>query len=127
MLPATALTVMTLEFADARKIIDLGVPIALGTDLNPNCWVENMQFVITLAVYFLKLTPAEAISAATINAAHAIGRANEIGSIEKGKKADIVVMDIPNHMFLGYTFGSNLVKYVIKNGKIVVSEGRILR
>ncbi len=126
LLPATSMVLMKMKFANARKMIDIGVPIALGTDLNPNCWVENMQFVMTLAVYFMGLTPAEVISASTINAAHAIGLGEEIGSIERGKRADIVIMDIPNHMFVGYMFGTNLVDYVIKNGKIVVEEGRIM-
>ncbi len=127
LLPATSMTLMSMKFADARKMIDLGVPVALATDLNPNCWVENMQLVITLAVYFLRMTPAEAISAATINAAHALGLGREIGSIEPGKKADIIIMNIPNHMFVGYKFGSNLVEYVIKNGRIIVEGGEIVK
>ncbi|MEX0569316.1 MAG: imidazolonepropionase [Candidatus Njordarchaeota archaeon] len=126
LLPATSLVLMKMKFANAREMINLGVPVALATDLNPNCWVENMQFIITLAVYFLKLTPAEAISAATINAAHAIGKAKEIGSIEKGKKANIIVMDVPNHMFVGYLFGCNLVRDVIVDGKIVVKDRKLL-
>lgn len=125
LLPATSMVLMNMKFANARKIIDLGVPVALATDLNPNCWVENMQFIITLAVYFLRITPAEAISAATINAAHAIGKAKEIGSIERGKRANIIIMDIPNHMFIGYMFGCNLVKDVIVDGKIVVRDGKL--
>jgi len=127
LLPATSVTLMNMRFADARRMIDIGVPIALATDLNPNCWVENMQFIITLAVYFLRMTPAEAISAATINAAHALGLAREIGSLEPGKKADIIVMDVPNHMFVGYRFGSNLVEYVVKNGRLVVEGGEIVK
>lgn len=127
LLPATSVTLMNMRFADARRMIDIGVPIALATDLNPNCWVENMQFIITLAVYFLRMTPAEAISAATINAAHALGLARERGSLEPGKKADIIVMDVPNHMFVGYRFGSNLVEYVVKNGKLVVERGEIVK
>ena len=127
LLPATSVTLMNMRFADARRMIDIGVPIALATDLNPNCWVENMQFIITLAVYFLRMTPAEAISAATINAAHALGLARERGSLEPGKKADIIVMDVPNHMFVGYRFGSNLVEYVVKNGRLVVEGGEIVK
>ncbi len=126
LLPATSLVLMKMKFANAREMINLGVPVALATDLNPNCWVENMQFIITLAVYFLKLTPAEAISAATINAAHAIGKAKEIGSIEKGKKANIIVMEVPNHMFVGYLFGCNLVRDIIVDGKIVVKDRKLL-
>ena len=127
LLPATSMVLMNLKFADARRMIDLGVPIALATDLNPNCWTENMQLIMTLAVYFLKMTPAEAISAATINAAHAIGKAREIGSIEVGKKADIIVMDIPNHQYIGYIFGRNFVDTVIKCGEIIIREKIIRR
>jgi imidazolonepropionase len=68
------------------------------------------------------LTAAEAITAATINAAHAIGRASEVGSLEVGKKADVIVLDVPNHKFLGYRFGVNLVDKVIKNGRLVVDK-----
>jgi imidazolonepropionase len=81
-----------------------------------------MQLVIAFACYFLRLTPAEAITAATINAAHAIKKAHEVGSLEVGKKADVVVLDVPNHKFLGYRFGVNLVDKVIKNGRVVVDR-----
>lgn len=122
LLPAAALSLMSSRFADARSMINAGVPVALGTDFNPNCWVENQQLVIALACYLMKLTPAEAITAATINAAFAVSRAKEIGSIEVGKKADIVLLNVPNHKFLGYRFGSNLVDKVVKDGRLVVDR-----
>ncbi|MDH7476982.1 MAG: imidazolonepropionase [Candidatus Bathyarchaeota archaeon] len=122
LLPAAAFSLMIGKYADARLMIDLGVPIALGTDFNPNCLIENMQLVIAFACHFMKLTSAEALTAATINAAHAIERANEIGSLEVGKKADIVILDVPNHKFLGYHFGVNLVDKVIKNGRVVIDK-----
>ncbi|MDI6805574.1 MAG: imidazolonepropionase [Candidatus Bathyarchaeia archaeon] len=122
LLPAAAFSLMLGKYADARLMIDLGAPVALGTDFNPNCLVENMQLVIAFACHFMKLTSAEALTAATINAAHAIGRADEIGSLEVGKKADIIVLDVPNHRFLGYHFGVNLVDKVIKNGRIVIDK-----
>jgi imidazolonepropionase len=115
LLPTAAFSLMMGRYADARLMIDLGVPVALGTDFNPNCWVESMQLVIAFACHFMKLTPAEAITAATINAAHAIGRASEVGSLDVGKKADVLVLDVPNHKFLGYRFGVNLVDKAIKN------------
>jgi len=105
------------RFADARKMIEMGVPVALGTDFNPSCWVENQQMVMALACRQMKMTPAEALTASTINAAHAIGKASEIGSLEPGKKADMLILDVPNHNFLGYRFGTNLVNRVIKDGK----------
>jgi imidazolonepropionase len=122
LLPAAAFSLMSGRYADARKMINSGVPVALGTDFNPSCWVENQQLVIAFACHFMKLTPAEAITAATINAAHAVCRAGEVGSLEVGKKADIVVVDVPNHKFLGYRFGVNLVDKVIKNGRLVVDK-----
>ena len=122
LLPAAAFSLMSGRYADARKMINLGVAVALGTDFNPSCWVENQQLVIAFACHFMKLTPAEAITAATINAAHAVCRAGEIGSLEVGKKADTIVLDVPNHKFLGYRFGVNLVDKVIKNGRLVVDK-----
>ncbi|MFX0075513.1 MAG: imidazolonepropionase [Candidatus Hermodarchaeota archaeon] len=120
LLPGTPFCLMLKDYAPARKMIEMGIPIALATDLNPNCWTESLQMIIALACYHMKLSPAEALSATTINAACAINRQEEIGSIEVGKKADIVIFDVPNHNFLPYQFGVNLVSKVIKNGKIVV-------
>ncbi len=124
LLPSAALSLMNGRYADARKMMKLEVPVALGTDYNPSCWTENLQIVIALACHQMKMTPAEAISATTINAAHAIHRAHEVGSLEVGKKADIIVLNIPNHKFLGYRFGVNLIDKVFKEGKLVVDEGK---
>jgi len=126
LLPAAAFTLMTSRYAEARKMISMGVPVALATDFNPSCWVENQQFVISLACRQMRMTPAEALTAATINAAHAINREGEVGSLEPGKKADIVVLDILSYRFLGYKLGVNLVDKVIKAGKLVVDvEGSL--
>ncbi len=125
LLPTAPMVLMDYTFPDARKMIKTGVPIAIASDFNPNCWVENLQVPMFMATYFLKMTPAEVITAVTINAAHAIGLAHEIGSISVGKKADIVILDIPTHYWLNYKFGVNLVNIVIKNGRIVVEEGKI--
>jgi len=126
LLPAASFSLMLGRYADARKMINEGVAVALGTDFNPVCWVENMQFVIALACRMMKLSPAEALAAATINAAHSIARASLVGSLEVGKKADIVVFNVPNHRFLAYRFGVNLVDKVVKNGRLVVDSGRII-
>jgi len=122
LLPAASFSLMKGKYADARKMIEKGVPVALGTDFNPSCWVENQQLVISLACREMKMTPAEALTASTINAAHALNRANEIGSLELSKKADVLILDAPNHRFLGYRFGTNLVEKVIKEGKLVVDH-----
>jgi imidazolonepropionase len=120
LLPAASFTLMTQRYADARKMIDLNLPVALGTDFNPSCWIESQQLVIAMACRQLKMTPAEALTASTLNAAHAVNRAAETGSLEEGKKADILILDVPNHNFLGYRFGANLVSKVVKDGKLVV-------
>ena len=117
MLPGTPFSLMMKDYANARKMIDLGIPIVLATDLNPNCWIENMQFIIQLACLNMKMTPAEAICAATFNAACSIGLNDKVGSLEKGKQADVIILDIPNHKFLPYHYGINLVETVIKKGR----------
>lgn len=126
LLPAAAFSLMIGKYANARKMIEIGVAAALGTDFNPSCWVENQQVIIALACRQMKMTPAEAITATTINAAHAINRAHEVGSLEPGKKADVVILNVPNHKFLGYRFGANLVDKVIKWGKLVVEQGKLV-
>ena len=119
LLPGVPFHLMTNTYAPARKLIQAGVPIALATDFNPgSCPTLSMQMIIALACRQLKMTPAEAINAATINAAYALGRGDKIGSIEVGKNADIIVLDIPRHQQLPYWFGINLVTKVIKNGVI---------
>lgn len=120
LLPGVPFHLMTSRYAPARELIEAGVPIALATDFNPgSCPTLSMQMIIALACRQLKMTPAEAISAATINAAYAVGRGNEVGSIEVGKKADIVILNIPNHRQLPYWFGMNLASRVIKGGAVV--------
>jgi imidazolonepropionase len=126
LLPGTSFSLMTRKYADARKMISWSVPVALGTDYNPSCWIESQQTIVGLACHQLRMTSAEAITAATINAAHAINRAQTVGSLEAGKKADIIVLDAPNHKFLGYRFGTNIIDKVIKNGKLVVNEGKMV-
>lgn len=119
LLPGTPFSLMMKEYAPARKIIDLGVPVALATDLNPNCWIENMRFIIQLACVNMKMTPAEAITASTFNASCAIGLNDTIGSLEKGKQADVIILDCPNHKFIPYRYGINLVETVIKKGAVI--------
>ena len=97
--------------------------LALATDLNPGtAWCESMQFVMALACRYLKLTPAQALAAATINAAVAIGLDQKIGSIEAGKQADLLILSVEDFRHLGYRFGGNLVETTIKKGKVIISE-----
>ena len=113
------------KYAPARELINKNVVIAIASDFNPgSCPTFNMQLMITLACLNMKLLPQEAINCATINAAFAIDRASEIGSLEAGKKADIIVLDIDNHNKLPYYFGINLVETVIKSGRVVFDKSR---
>ncbi len=124
LLPGTAFYLMTGKFARARKMIESGVRIAIATDYNPgSCPTENLQSIMTFACFGMKLTPEEIIKAMTINGAYAIKREKEIGSIEKGKKADLVIYDAPNINYIVYHFGINHVDKVVKDGKIVVDNG----
>jgi imidazolonepropionase len=114
LLPGTPF-VLNSAYPPAREMMDMEIPLALATDFNPNCLTESMQMIISLACMKLKMTQAEAICASTINAAHSLHR-EDIGSIEVGKQADIIMLDVPNYKHLGYHFGVNLVDTVIKKG-----------
>jgi imidazolonepropionase len=118
-LPCTPFGLAECHYTPARKLIDADAILALATDCNPGTtWNESMQFVIALACRAMKLTPAEAIAATTINSAYAIRRDNTIGSIEVGKQADLLILSVPDYRQLGYRYGTNLVKQVIKRGRI---------
>jgi len=118
LLPATAFSLDS-AYANARKMIEMGLPVALASDFNPNCANESLFFTIALACYKMKMKPREALSAVTINAAHALERGNTHGSLEVGKNADILVLDCPNPEYLTWRFGVNLVHTVIVNGQVV--------
>ena len=111
-------------YADARGIIDAGLPIALGTDLSAADMCESMQMMMSIATLQMKMTCAETLVAATINAAHSIERAAEVGSLEVGKRADLVVFDAPNHKHFAYHYGVNLAEKVYKNGRLVAEKGK---
>ncbi len=118
-LPCTPFGLGECEYTPARKLLEANAIFALATDCNPGtAWNESMQFVIALACRTMKLTPAQAIVASTINAAHAIRLAHKIGSIEPGKQADLLILSVPDYRHLGYRFGSNLVRQVIKKGRV---------
>ncbi|RJS64523.1 imidazolonepropionase [Priestia filamentosa] len=120
LLPATALYLRE-EAAAGRKMIDAGVPVAISTDCNPGSSpTTSMPLVMNLACISMRLTPAEALTAATYNAACAINRQEKVGSIEVGKQADIVLWDVKNYQELQYLFGVNHVKAVWKKGVKVV-------
>lgn len=125
LLPGTAFFLMA-EFAEARKMIDRGVAVALSTDANPGSSPTlSLPFIMNLGCLKMGMTPEEVITATTINAAHAIGRADTIGSLEKGKQADITIFDVPNYLTLSYQYGMNHVDTVIKKGIPVVIQKQL--
>jgi len=118
-LPCTPFGLAEKDYVPAKKLIEADAILALATDCNPGTsWNESMQFVIALACRYMKLTPAQAIAASTINAAHAIRRADEIGSIEVSKQADMLILSAPDYRHIGYRYGTNLVKQVVKRGRV---------
>ncbi len=123
LLPGTSFSSKELPYCDARRVIDAGVPVALGTDLSPNSWIESMQFTLNLACYRMSLHPEEAIAAATINGAWAIGKEKEVGSLEVGKRGDALLVDLRDYREVPYRIASNSVEMVIKDGNVVVPGG----
>jgi imidazolonepropionase len=120
LLPGTTFYLGKDTFARARKMIDEGVQVALATDFNPgSCPTENIQLIMSLAALKLKMTPEEIWNATTINAAYAIGRGQQAGQLVVGRKADLVIWDAPNYLYVPYHYGVNHVNTVIKNGQIV--------
>lgn len=119
LLPATSFY-LGKTFAPARRMIELGIPVAIASDFNPgSCPGLNLQFVLNLGYLRYKMKPEEILTALTINPACAIGRGQQCGTLEPGKKGDLVIWDAPNMEMLCYRFGSNLALQVIKDGEIV--------
>lgn len=118
-LPGTPFGLAQSAYTPAREIIAADGILALATDLNPGTsWNESMQFIQALACRYLKLTPAEALAAATINAAAALGLADRVGSLSPGKQADLLILNVPDYRMLSYRYGTNLVSTVIKKGAV---------
>ena len=123
LLPATTFSLMKNTYAPARRMIENNVAVALSSDYNPgSCPSENIQFVMQLGCLYLRMTPYEVLTATTLNGAYAIDKAQTVGSLEKGKKADIVVHKAPNLEYIYYRFGVNHIKDVYKNGELVVAD-----
>jgi imidazolonepropionase len=120
LLPGSVFGLGLRDYPPARKMIDSGLPVALATDFNPgSSFSESMPMILSLACLMMKMTPAEAITASTINSAYALDLGKEIGSIEVGKKGDIIIWNVDNYKQIPYHFGMNLVGKVIKNGELV--------
>ena len=126
-LPAASLTLMEDRFADAVTLLKNGLPFALASDFNPSCPTKSLQFVLALSCYCMKTPIIEALRALTLTAAKAIRRSHDVGSLEPGKKADLVIFDVADYRFLLQHLGVNLVSKVVKRGVVVVEEGRATR
>jgi imidazolonepropionase len=125
LMPATPFGLGLGHYAPARRMIDeYNLAVALGTDLNPGtCWCVAMPFAMALACRGMRLTPAEALVAATLNAAYAVGRGERIGSLEAGKQADLLILEVDDYRHLAYRVGESLVETVVKKGHIVIDPG----
>jgi imidazolonepropionase len=127
LLPGTSFYLMTGNYARARKMIEQGIRVALASDFNPGtCPTENLQAIMTFACFGMHLSPPEILQCMTINAAYAVDRAQDRGSLEPGKKADLVIFNAPNFDYVVYHFGINHVDKVIKNGKLIVDHSAII-
>ncbi len=124
LLPATAFSLKE-DFAKARQMIDSGCAVALASDLNPgSCFTNSIPLIIALACIYMKMSIEEVISALTINGAAAVGKESSVGSLEVGKKADVVILKYPSIHYLPYHTGINIVETVLKNGETVVKKGK---
>lgn len=123
LLPGTTFGLGKNDFADGQTFIEQEVPVAIGSDLNPGTsWCESMPMVMAIATRYEKLTTAETIVAATLNAAYATGVGDRVGSLQTGKQADILITDIPDYRYLAYRYGTNPIRTVIKRGTIVTES-----
>ena len=118
LLPGTAFG-LGAEYADARALLDAGAPVAVATDFNPNCHSQSMGFAMSLACVGMGMTPAEALVAATENAANALDIADGTGTLAPGSPADLAVIDAPTYVHVPYNYGVNVVDTVLKGGEVV--------
>jgi imidazolonepropionase len=126
LLPATSFFLMSDRYAPARQLLDAGAIVSLSTDCNPgSSMTESMPMVMQLATLRMKMTVEESITAATLNGAYSLRLAHEIGTIEAGKRADLVLLDAPSYLHLVYHFGVNLVRDVLHEGRFVVRGGAL--
>ena len=120
LLPGASFFLSLKRTPPVREMIENGVAVSLATDLNPGTsMTESLPLMLTMGCTQFKMTPSEAIRSATIHAAKSMARENEVGTLEAGKKADLVVFDIPNYRYLPYHFGVDHAEWVIKSGEVV--------
>ncbi len=123
-LPSSSLSLLTGENADARSMLTLGLPVALGTDFSPSNWMLGQLTVAALASRELRMKASEIIRGITINAARALGLEKRVGSLHVGKDADLVTLRVPSHKWIGYTYGERIVDNVLIGGEWVVRDGK---
>jgi imidazolonepropionase len=124
-LPGVSFFLMLDKKAPARRLIDAGAAVALATDFNPgSSHMSSMLFVLRLGVFTLKMSVEEAINSCTANGAYAVDRERQVGTLEPGKRMDLLVLDAPDYVSLAYRPDGNPIRHVIKNGKVVVRDGR---
>ena len=123
-LPSSSLSVLTGENADARSMLTLGLPVALGTDFSPSNWMLGQLTVAAMASRQLRMKASEIIRGITINAARALGLEKRVGSLHVGKDADLVTLRVPSHKWIGYTYGERIVDNVLIGGEWVVRDGK---
>ncbi len=124
LLPSSSQSLLAGENADARGMLAMGLPVALGTDFSPSNWMLGQLSVAALAARELRMNASEIIRGITINAAKAIGLEKRVGSLHAGKQADLVTLRAPNHRWVGYTYGERIVDNVLIEGEWVVRDGR---
>ncbi|HZM88160.1 MAG TPA: amidohydrolase family protein, partial [Blastocatellia bacterium] len=123
LLPGAVFNLGLTRYAPSREMIEEGVAVALATDFNPGSSpTPSMQMILSIACTQMRMTPAEAVTAATINAAHSLGSEGRIGSLEPGKQADVVVFDCSDYRQIPYFYGINHALVVIKSGRVVVDR-----
>ena len=122
LLPGTAFSLGE-AYADPEQFREAGAPVALATDLNPNCYSQSMGFAVALACNGMRMAPADALLGATARAAGAIDRDDGTGTLREGTAADLVVADGPSHVHVPYNFGVNSAETVLKDGDVVAAGG----
>jgi imidazolonepropionase len=120
LLPGASFFLSTKKYPPAREMIEQGVAVSLATDLNPgSSMTESLPLMMTMGCTMYKMIPKEVIEAVTVHGARSMGREREIGSLESGKQADLLLLDIPNYRYLPYHFGVDHTELVVKKGKVV--------
>jgi imidazolonepropionase len=124
LLPGSSHSLLMKEHAPAREMLSIGLPVALGSDFSPANWMPSQLTVAAFAARELRMKSEEIIRGITTNAARALGLERTLGSIAPRQRADLVLLNAPNHKWIGYAYGDGLVDKVLIRGEVVVEEGR---